>query len=93
MSENEDCNDSNDRKTGPNLTLEPPCTVHKSVGGVTGPGAPGETEKRVRFNREAEEEMENLSSVSPLSAFLALKSHSLRLDSKSVENNREPGGV
>lgn len=37
--------------------------------------------------------MENLSSVSPLSAFLALKSHSLRLDSKSVENNREPGGV
>lgn len=37
--------------------------------------------------------MENLSSVSPLSAFLALKSHSLSLDSKAVENNREPGRV
>lgn len=37
--------------------------------------------------------MENLSSVSPLSAFLALKSHCLCLDSKAAENNSEPGGV
>lgn len=36
--------------------------------------------------------MENLSSVSPLSAFLALKSHSLCLDSKAVETIGSPAG-
>lgn len=36
--------------------------------------------------------MENLSSVSPLSAFLALKSHSLCLDTKAVQTIGSPVG-
>lgn len=67
--------------------------LHMTVDGFASRWTPGEPGLRWAFRLKAEEETRSLSGVSPLSAFLALKSHSLCRDSKALETMGSPAGA